>query len=197
MCSSISFVLGRREATNLSNKKLKGLGIDNVGLTQQDKLSIDSILPHVSNTIVFWGISGKRTISNPAFKNWLDNLPKTKMKVRFLLLDPESPHLRRKAEDEGDDPEAWIKDIGATLVRITIICQKFPELAELRVFTDFPIWRVTFVDDKIAVVNYFPTGRQGPESPQIVLRKHSDSLFEPIYKEFLEVWNNRSRKLAP
>ena len=193
LCSTFAYIIGRNTSANDHGKA----GIISIECDSHQKIGTEAFMQNIENDFIMWGISAKRTISNPAMKQWLESLPKSHQKAKFLLLDPESPHLARKAEDEGDNPDAWKREISANISRIGELCSKYPSLIELRVYSEFPIWRVVFIDEKIAIMNYFPSGKQGPESPQFILKKGEDSLFDPIYKEFLEVWNYRSKRVTP
>ncbi len=73
--------------------------------------------------------------------------------------------------------------------------QKHPDLIELHIYKKFPVWRVIFIDDNVAITHFFPSGQQGPDSPQIILERNNNSLFEPIYKEFKEIWDYDSKKV--
>lgn len=190
------FYLGANRAPGVP-EQLARAGIRAVAIDRTSKLSVEDILPSTKHTLCFWGISGKRTTSSQPFRQWVEDLPKTQIRARFLLFDPTSSDLVRKAEDEGDNPDSWKQEIAAVLSRLSATARRFPQLIEVRVYSEFPIWRVIFVDDQMAIVNYFPSGKQGPDSTQLVLERGRDSLYEALHKEFAEVWEHRSTRVAP
>lgn len=192
LATSLGYIIGFSSGRRSS---ITGLaGVLRITTEPSDKLSLAETLPHLNSQFAFWGISAKRTIASAAFRLWLQSLSQTQQRAKFLILDPDSPNLQRKASDEGDSAEAWRREIAATITRINDMARQYPGLIEVRTYTEFPIWRVIFVDEQLAIVNYFPSGKQGPESPQIVLHRKGDSFFEPLYKEFCEMWEYRSKR---
>jgi len=188
----VSFVLGQRLSPYSRSAQIR-VGITAIASDAYSKVTSDEAAEVADNSLYFLGISAKRTISSPGFRSLLERVPRESIRLRFLLLDPDSPNLDRKAKDEGDSPEAWRRDISATLSRLRELQEKHSKLIEVRVYSEFPVWRLTIIDEKRAIVHFFPSQKQGPESPQLDLLKGEGSYFEPLFKEFCEIWEHRSR----
>lgn len=193
---SLGFIWGRKSLRK--SHYLEGeAGLIAINSSDSTKIGIVEVVPQLRHSFSFWGISAKRTISSLPFRTLLNEIQKTNIKIRFLLFDPNSENVERKAKDESDSPEAWKRDISATIERIKELINKYPNNIELHIYSEFPIWRIMFIDESSAIVHYFPSGKQGPESPQLIVDKRENSLFEPLFKEFNEIWNNRSRRILP
>ena len=193
---SLGFIWGQKSSKKIHYPEGEA-GLIAINSTDSTKIGITEVVSQLRHSFSFWGISAKRTISSLPFRTLLNEIQRNNIKVKFLLFDPNSANLERKATDEGDSPEAWKRDISATIARIKELIIKYPNNIELHIYSEFPIWRIMFVDESLAIAHYFPSGKQGPESPQLIIDKRENSLFEPLYKEFNEIWSNRSKRILP
>jgi hypothetical protein len=168
-------------------------GLSNVFIVKKPMLT--QYLNEVENSFYFWGISAKRTTSTPELQQKLIEIGRKNGDIRFLLFNPKGPELKCKAEDEGDDWRSWEKEISATIQRLKSIAKNNGIDIKIRVFDEFPVWRMTILDCKRIYLQYFLSGKQGPQSPLFVIDGKLDSLFWPFFLEFKKVWENRSMEV--
>lgn len=136
----------------------------------------------------FWGISGKRTVSNPRVQQAMIRIARNGGAVRFLLLSPVSPNMRLRAADERESADAWINDIRATHSRLQQLAEREQIKIDVRFFDQYPVWRMYILDRRSIYLNWFLPGKQGPESPELLLESVTDGLSSPLLREFDESW---------
>lgn len=169
--------------------------LQHVGIAEiliENKPQLRDVISTSEHSIYFWGISAKRTTSTPELKKKLIEIGRKGGDIRFLLFNPESPHFKRKAEDEGDNYISWDQEINATIQRLKAIAKKHKINIKIKLYDHFPVWRAIITDKKIIYLNYFQTGKQGPQSPSIQLYDKTDSIFNPLYTNFMETWDHFS-----
>ena len=166
------------------------LGINRI--YTKKKPTLEDYVSSISTSFYFWGISAKRTMSNPNLQKKLIEIGHKKGEIKFLLLNPKSTTVARKAEDENDDANSWCNEIQATIQRLKTIEKKYNINIEIRVYDDFPIWRLCVIDRKKIYLNYFLSNQQGPESPLLEMAPVSNGIFWGFMNEFNETWNNKS-----
>ena len=176
----------------LMKRKKNEIGIDCI-YTKEANPSLDDYITSITSSFYFWGISANRTVNNINLREKLVKIGHKNGEIKFLLLDPNSSTLERKAKDENVDPDNLRKDIQATIQRLKSYVEKYNIKIEIRFYTDFPIWRLCVIDNKKIYLNYFLSNQQGPESPLIEIRPVSNGIFGGFIKEFNETWGYRSK----
>lgn len=184
------------EKKKTSNFNLdKYVAINEIGLKDvytTNKPTLLDYLNETDNSFYFFGISAKRTTSTPELQQKLIELGRKDGDIRFLLFNPNGPNLKRKAQDEGDNWQSWEKEISATIERLKSIAKSNNIKIQIRLYDQFPVWRQVIIDRKKIYLNYFLSGKQGPQSPLLEITSREDSLFWPYYLEFREIWDNHS-----
>jgi transcriptional regulator with XRE-family HTH domain len=90
-----------------------------------------------------------------------DAVRKGRVKLRLLLLDPDSPAAERRAEEIGESPESFAAGIRLAIARIRELAATGD--VELCVYDGLPIWRVLAVDD-LMYVSAFDSDWEGHSS---------------------------------
>jgi hypothetical protein len=158
--------------------------------------STTSVIEHAKTTIEFLGISARTFFESEDVEELVKRKVREGVVLRFLVLNPDSQYVKIKANDEGDDPEAWRHDIQASISRINRIKRELNSgRIEVRIYDIAPIWRGIFVDDKIAHITYYPHGHRGKYSPVFFLENREVSLYDPLHDYFKCMWDmNEGRK---
>lgn len=116
------------------------------------------------------------------------------VKITFLILDPNGKNLIPKAMDEGDDPDNWKNEIKNSINRFIKLEQDHPTInLELYTYDMFPIWHMVIIDDNIALIGYYPTGKSGSSSPLYLIKKSDLSLLTPFIKCFNTIKSSGNR----
>jgi len=179
---------------SLNNKSIgTDLGLDHV--YTNNKPSLDDYVTDISTSFYFWGISAKRTTSNPKLQKKMIEIGHKKGEIKFLLLNPKSEVIGRKAEDENDDAASWRSEISATIQRLKSFSKKHNINIEVRIYNDFPIWRMNIINGKRIYLNYFLSNQQGPESPLLEITPVTNGVFWGYLNEFRETWEHKSEKI--
>jgi hypothetical protein len=106
-----------------------------------------------------------------------------KMRDERRTTEPEIERARRKAKEIARE----FCDLG----------QQHTLNLQVRLYKDYPIWRMLIVDNKIAYVGYYPPNKRGYEGPMFVFRKDDkESLFYPMNQYFDWVWNKSDESLT-
>jgi hypothetical protein len=154
-----------------------------------NKPTLEKQIALCKNSFYFLGISAKRTVSAPELQEKLIEIGKKGGEIRFLLMNPKSPTLKRKADDEGDDWNAWKKDIEAQINRLKAIGKNNNIKISVKLYDEFPIWRMVIIDTSKMYLHYFLSEQQGPQSPLLEIEEKKNGIFHSFYREYLELWN--------
>jgi hypothetical protein len=175
----------RRRARNV-----RAVGVYSVATDANDKSHTPQICSAVHTAFDFFGICAFRTALDPGFRQLLENSRhKENVQFRFLLLDPASPDLPKRATEEREDPVSLRHEVEATLTRLGQYQRTFNVHIEVRLYDRLPIWRMVFIDEKTLYLNQFLTGKKGTDSPQIRIEKGSDdSLYLSFRRTFEYEW---------
>ena len=166
---------------------LKHVGITHIAVDKKPVL-VDFI-NQCDSSFYFFGISAKRTSSTPELHKKLSEIGRRQGDIRFLLFNPESPELKRKAQDENENWESWKNDIYGTIKRLKSLATRDEIKIQVRLYDQFPIWRMYILDNKRIYLHYFLSEKQGPQSPLLILESNEEALFWPFYLEFIELWD--------
>lgn len=151
-----------------------------------------SLMLTAINSVDFWGISARRTFSDPAVKRHLIGLLAKGGTVRVLLLDPDSHYVTLRAAAEHDSPTPWSREINATADRLTAWHDGEswdPTQLKIRFYDAMPIWRALYIDNNRLHLHYFLDAKQGPESPLILVERGQDSIYWAYRSAFEYAWS--------
>lgn len=174
-------------------RAVNNIGIESV-LFDKERPELKDYELKSSGDFAFWGISAKRVIEDLTLRNKLLDISKRGHSIKFLLLDPTSIHLPRKASDENENAEIWKKDIKLSIQKIKEFAASNNINIEVKTYDFLPIWRLIFMNNDLLYVTYFFKGRQGIESPLLKLRDDQyDNLYRAFKFQFEEVWSYQSK----
>ncbi len=166
--------------------QIKAIGVKQISLSRVSNTK--DVLEQASLRFDFWGESGNRTVKSEKFEPMLKRISERSGSVRFLLLDPESEAVSRRALDECETPQSHRSDINATIERLQNFRKSGYSMIEIRLYSDYPKWRIAIVDSSRMHVNYFTKGRRANESPEIILIDGVDSMLQAFRKSFDDIW---------
>ena len=149
-----------------------------------------SAVSESTSQFYFLGISGSRTVNNVNFELAVVKLARSGANVRFLLLDPSSPLVAKRAGDEGSSAEVWEHDIKATTRRLRDIAIRHSVTIEVKYYDEYPIWRMLVVDRKSIYLNYYLDRKRFTDSPQVIMKKTETGLVNPYVKYFDNLWGS-------
>jgi hypothetical protein len=190
-------------ATILLLLEVKGLrrslglaGIPGCEIRAVDKLTLASVLDEARTEVCFLGITAKRSFSDDQFKNFLTKHSGKAMRLRVLLLDPDSEAFARRAEEEKESVASWKQEHAATIHKLGHYQKTYGVQIEVHFYEVYPVLRLIIVDNKKVVANFFLEGKRGTESSQIVFEDSSSDLACFLLKWFNVVWRYHSRMVA-
>ena len=137
LCIILIFLLWHNWKSNLLTINIEnGLGINRIYTKQ--KPTLEDYVSSISTSFYFWGISAKRITSNPSLQKKLIEIGHKKGEIKFLLLNPKSTTVARKAEDENDDANSWCNEIQATIQRLKSFGKKYNIILKFKFMMIFP-----------------------------------------------------------
>lgn len=167
---------------------------------QADRLHAEELVPappfflakavhEASRTVDFAGILAKRSVNDDEFKAVLASRARTGLKLRFLMVDPQSDAFRRRAAEEGESAKSWALELDGTIERLSQYQRDFGLSIRVRYTTEYPIWRMIVVDKERVWVNAFLPGKRGTESPQHHYADKAGDLACGFSRYFDSVWS--------
>lgn len=168
-------------------------GIPGCEIRSLDKLTLASVLDEARTEICFLGITGKRSFSDDQFKNFLTKHSGKQMRLRVLLLDPDSEAFRRRADEEKESVDSWKQELAATIHKLGHYQQAYGVQIEVHFYEVYPVLRLIIVDNRKIVANFFLEAKRGTESSQIVFEDTASDLASVFLKWFNVVWRFHSR----
>jgi len=177
-------------------KREKLLGIINVFQRFDDAPSTFEIIKGAQINVEFMGISARTFFESEEVEELMKKKIREGVCFKFFVLDPSSKYLESKAQDEGDDPEAWKHDINGSIRRLNRIKKETKtNRIEIRKYDFLPIWRTIFIDNKIGYITYYPHGHRGKHAPVFVVTHGETGLYTPIYRTFLHYWERSAEEV--
>lgn len=165
--------------------------------TNENLMLFDTNKPDISDNIQkckkafrFLGVSSKRTMSNPVVQKKLIELGKDGGEIKILLLNPESEFVKSRADDEKESSKAWVSDIKATIERLKDLANRKDINIEVKLYDQYPVWRLSVVDDEEMYVNFFLKGQQGPQSQLLYVKNKDNDLFNALMLEYERIWDS-------
>lgn len=143
----------------------------------------------------FLGISGNRTVNDVKFQEAILRLARSGGDVRFLLMHPLSPEIKRRAKDEGVSSDIWVHDINATAVRLTELATRENASIKIRYSGAYPYWRMIISDRKLVYLNYFIDRKRFTDSPTVELEQIDSGVASTFLKIFDDLWDSASEDI--
>jgi len=165
---------------------LNAIGISKIHL--YEKISAETAVVNATYSIIFWGISAKRTASSPTVRDAISRVAKTGGEVRFLVMNPNSTFLQERAKEEGESFEAWRNDIVSTIKRLKDLATREGIVIKVRTMDEVPVWRVIIINRSSFYINYYLPSLQGPQSPQLEVTTVEHGLALPYLRQFEACW---------
>jgi len=149
--------------------------------------------------IDFLTISG-RSIYSGNVEEILAEKPKN-FRMRLLLFDWNSPELPDKMRDERRENEVMInlaRDKANSIAKQFLVFADGLGLSlKIKLYQDYPVWRLMIADTKTAYLGYYPHGKRGYEGPMFVFSANDKaSLFAPVSHYFDVLWKKSGKALT-
>ena len=170
-----------KDQADSANGKLK--------LIYNNKPDIAENIKGCKSSFRFLGISSKRTMSNPVVQQKLIELGRDKGEIKILLLNPDSEFVKNRANDENESSRAWVSEINATVERLKNLANREHINIEVRLYDQYPVWRLSIMDEEEMYINFFLKGQQGPQSQMLYVKNHDNDLFNAFLLEYERIWD--------
>jgi len=155
-----------------------------------ERRSVGGLLLSAREEIVFFGISGKRTVTEDFFRRALERMEHREIRIRFLLLDPLCEAFDARAKEEGEPTGSWGADLETTAARLSAYKRHMALDVRLKYYASYPIWRAIVIDREKVFVSVFLPGKRGTEASQYILSKNDEELAQGIIKAYLVAWKS-------
>jgi hypothetical protein len=124
------------------------------------------VIRQAKREVLFIGVAGKRSIADDGIRRFLEQNGHRQLKIRILLLDPESKSFSARAREEKESVKAWKSDYASTIQRVKDYNKQLKCAISVRHTAEFPIWRLMVADGSNVWLNTFLMERRGTESTQ-------------------------------
>lgn len=179
------------------------LGI--VGLYPRHKAASELIYKAVQSAqsrVLLLTTSNMSFISDSAFLEAVRQFLSRSRSAEVIVLHvgAGSESLRRRADDEGEKPTLVERDLETARERLTQEAAKVNATDTLTflAYADYPVWKVTWIDDQQMFVSWYPPGGHAQESPVLILRptEGAQSLYR-VFAKYVEELRHRSTPVEP
>ena len=161
-----------------------------VGADRETRLGInhEKALNLCTSSMDFLGIGGgKLRAYQSAFEAAIDRCSRPDRSIRFLLCRPNNEGLKRIAQSAGRDELSYQKVVQESLRMIAHLKNERAKNIQVRLYQDFPVFRLMFINDAICLASHYVLGKggDGSEAPQLHIVKASKSRdVESLYYAF-------------
>lgn len=170
------------------------------------------VFSEVRDTFCYLGISANSILE--VFRKWINEKPPIKS-YSFLLMDPESPNLKRQiAFEKGVSLHTKWTDLSSSNIQLAQMIEKEAEAEKKRIYSaidvlknttlfkegklkirlhgEFIPWWMYLIDNKMIYLGILEKGKRGQESPVMILSKLTDfsSPFDPFNNTWDRMWSN-------
>lgn len=162
------------------------------GADRQTRLGIEyeKSLEMCHSSFRFLGIGAGKLIGyRSAFEKAVDRCSRPGAPIRFLLCRPDNQELKKIALSAGKDELSFRNIVVQSLGELSRQKQARAKNIEVRLYDEFPTFRLMFINDEICLVSHYMLGKggDGSDAPQIHVVKRSSSLdVESIFYGFDE-----------
>jgi hypothetical protein len=160
--------------------------------------ALAEVLSEVRDELCFMGIVAKRSISDDLFKEFLRRHAGSHLRLRMLLLDPNSQVFADRANEEKESAEGWRQDLTSTVERLRHYKELFSLDIQVRLYALYPVWRLIIIDHHKVIANCFLEGRRGTESHQLCMQDNgSETQFAHSFVRVFElIWKYHSTSIT-
>jgi len=168
-------------------------GLGTIGLLKVfpfAKESIEDTLRMPSKSFRFLGVSAEFVVNSERFKEVVKKKTSQEdCRFEFLLLSPNAAtSIKKHATSEGISEDGLRNRIEAFKSDLKELAGDCQEKIEARFYDGLPIFRLVFVDDDICYVSYYGAkGKKGIDTPQLLLRKTDNSLYNAFFNYYTEL----------
>ena len=153
-----------------------------------------------TTSLDFLGIgAGKLHEEQRAFEDAIDRCSRADRAICFLLCSPDSEGLRKIAQSARRDENSFRDVVLETLRALAVLKKNRAKNIQVRLYDDFPVFRLMFINDEICLASHYVLGKggDGSEAPQmhvIRIRESRDveSLYFGFRSYFERVWREAS-----
>lgn len=131
-----------------------------------NSMTLGKAIRNARKEVDFMGIAAKRSVGEDELKRVLAARVGTTFRLRFLLLNPDSPAFIARAVEEHESPDTWRLELAATIDRLRRYRAAYQLDIQVKLSSSFPVWRLILIDDEQAWINVFLPEHRGTESPQ-------------------------------
>lgn len=181
-------------------KIFRKIGIRQVDYNIQKGYTVKTCVTKVLNSLSFMGVGGKKWVEeegaiNDMIKRLL--LRRQTNQIRFLLLNPHSDDALDFNKGRNFSHETFVKDLNKSINFFKLLKEKSGIDIQLRLYTGMPNFRITIIDQRIAILGTYSTiSHNGLDSPQIVFKTVSTWSFAyNLIAYFEEVWKKSIIKI--
>lgn len=178
----------------------KKIGIHQLDNTLADGLNVKNCIDKVNNTLSFLGVNGKKWAKETeAFTDLMKRLLLRRQtnQIRFLLLNPDCKNALNFNEGRNYAHTDFIDDLNNTVEFFRNLKEKSGLDIQLRLYDHMPNFRVSIIDQSIAVLGTYSTmSIDGLDAPQMVFKTTSEwSLAHNLTAYFEYLWDESKIKL--
>jgi hypothetical protein len=171
-----------------------------VGADRHTKSGVDYrvALSICTSSLDFLGIgAGKLRSVQDEFEKAIDRCSRPDRPIRFLLCRPDSEELRRIAQSARKPEDEFKKGVLESLRVLAKLRNERAKNIEVRLYREFPVFRLMFINDEICLASHYILGKggDGSEAPQLHLVKTSEardveSLYYGFHLYFDSIWDS-------
>jgi hypothetical protein len=144
------------------------------------------------HSVEFMTISGRSV-----FNGSMDSAIKSKSKdfiLRLFLFDWNSPYFNAKMRDErrhtSDEIEMARRKARDIAEQFLLLSQVVDSRIEIKLYSEYPTWRLLMVDGERAYVGHYPHDKRGYEGPMSLVESDDKTgLFYPFHQYFNTRWD--------
>lgn len=151
-------------------------------------IDLAALIKSCDSSFYFLGISSNRTTNNNELLAALAELSHKRGDIRFLLLNPASPNLARRAADELAEPDTWSHDILATVARIKSAAKARNANVQIKYYDDYPVWRMIVCDRQRIRLNYYLPRLRFTDSQTLSVVQRPGGIQHSFLAYFDELW---------
>lgn len=172
-----------------------------IGLAGADRetktgISYERSLKLCATSMQFLGIGAGKLLSyKTEFEKAIDRCSRPGSPIRFLLCHPDSENLKAIARSADKNELSYQKVVMETLKELAYLKHERAKNIEVRLYEDFPTFRLMFINDQLCLASHYMLGKggDGSDAPQMhVVKKSSsrdvDSLFYGFEEYFERIW---------
>jgi len=186
--------------TFLELNQFWSLGLVGADRETRSGINYKRALSLCTTSLDFLGIgAGKLHEEQRAFEDAINRCSRADRAVRFLLCRPDSEGLRKIAQSAKRDENLFRKVVLETLRALAVLKKEQAKNVEVRLYDDFPVFRLMFINDEICLASHYVLGKggDGSEAPQmhvVKIRASRDveSLYFGFRSYFDRVWQESS-----